>query len=301
MSISQLPHFPFKRPFGAEPPLEFAKLRKNSPVSKVAIVDEKTWAWLLTRHVDIRQVLSDNEHFSKIRTRPNFPELTAGGRIAAQSFRPTFVDMDPPEHTAQRGMVEPSICPAHTKAMLPMIQEITDKQIKEMMKSNEPSVDIVSSFALPMASTVMYRILGIPTKDMAYLSTCNAVRTNGSSTSAQASGAATEVVDYLKQLIVSKVEKPGSEKNLINTLINEQLKLKKIELDDLVQVVFLMLVAGNATMVSMIALGVSTFLQHPDQLAQLKADPRLYKNAVEELCRFHTASALATRKFNASF
>lgn len=184
---------------------------------------------------------------------------------------------------------------------MPMIQEVTDTFIGEMMKSKEASVDLVSAFALPMASTIMYRILGIPTKDMAFLSTCNAVRTNGSSTATQASAAATEVVDYLKQLIVSKAESPDGGNCLINTLINQQLKPKHIELDDLVQVVFLMLVAGNATMVSMIALGVSTFLQHPAQLAQLKADPSLYRNACEELCRLHTASALATRTFYKHF
>jgi hypothetical protein len=42
--------------------------------------------------------------------------------------------------------------------------------------------------------------------------------------------------------------------------------------------------------------GVVTLLQHPEQLAQLKADPSLVNNMVEELLRFHTASALATRR-----
>lgn len=133
----QLPHFPFKRPFGAEPPLEFSKLRKECPVSKVNIVDDKSWAWLLAKHVDICKVLSDNEHFSKVRTRPNFPELTKGGKLAAASHIPTFVDMDPPEHTRQRGMVSQRFAPEQVEMMVPMIQEITDHQIKEMMKETE--------------------------------------------------------------------------------------------------------------------------------------------------------------------
>ena len=33
--------------------------------------------------------------------RPGFPELNPGGKEAAKA-RPTFVDMDPPEHTKQR-------------------------------------------------------------------------------------------------------------------------------------------------------------------------------------------------------
>lgn len=49
-------------------------------------------------------------------------------------------------------------------------------------------------------------------------------------------------------------------------------------------------------MVTMINLGITTLLQHPDQLADLKKDPSLSKAFVEELCRFHQGSAMATRR-----
>jgi nitric oxide reductase len=39
-----------------------------------------------------------------------------------------------------------------------------------------------------------------------------------------------------------------------------------------------------------------TLFQHPEQLAQLKADPSLAPAFVEELCRYHTASALAIKR-----
>lgn len=42
--------------------------------------------------------------------------------------------------------------------------------------------------------------------------------------------------------------------------------------------------------------GVVTLLEHPDQLADLKKDPGLVKNTVDELLRYHTASALALRR-----
>lgn len=49
-------------------------------------------------------------------------------------------------------------------------------------------------------------------------------------------------------------------------------------------------------MVNMINLGVITLLQHPGQLAELKRDPSLARSFVEELCRFHQGSAMATRR-----
>jgi nitric oxide reductase len=50
-------------------------------------------------------------------------------------------------------------------------------------------------------------------------------------------------------------------------------------------------------MISIIALGIVTALQHPSQLSDLKSDPEKWSpRFVEELCRYHTASALATKR-----
>ncbi|GAB1215440.1 hypothetical protein ATERTT37_004630 [Aspergillus terreus] len=57
-----------------------------------------------------------------------------------------------------------------------------------------------------------------------------------------------------------------------------------------------LIMAGNATMVNMINLGVVTLLEHPSQLEELRRDPLLARKFVEELCRFHVASSFATRR-----
>lgn len=263
----------------------------------MSIVDVTAWAWLLTKPADICQVLDDNVHFSKCRTLPNFPELTRGGRLAAAK-NPTYVDMDPPQHTKSRAMSATAFTPPSVEQLTPFIQATANSKLKEMMKSPTKSADLVASFALPMASEIIYRILGIPLNDMAKLSEFNAIRTNGSSTATQASTANEELLRYLTDLVQQKAASVSlqQDRDIISTLIREQLKPGHLKLEELVQMTFLLLVAGNATMVSMISLGVVTFLQHPEQLKQVRADPTLMPNAARELCRFHTASALATRK-----
>jgi nitric oxide reductase len=42
--------------------------------------------------------------------------------------------------------------------------------------------------------------------------------------------------------------------------------------------------------------GIVTLFQNPTQLEALKVDPSLAPKFVEELCRYHTASAMATRR-----
>jgi len=289
---SLLPKFPFKRPQGSEPPAEYAELRAHQPVSQVKLWDDSP-AWLVTKHKDVCSVL-DDDRFSKIRTRHGFPELGPGGKAAA-SHKPTFVDMDAPEHTKQKAMVSPAFTREHIEAMRPSIQKTVDDCIQDMQKDGcYPPVDLVKGFAHVVPSQIIYSMLGIPTKDMDFLNSCNAVRTSGSTTSGEAATASKELTAYLDRLVSSKEKEPGDD--LVSKVVIEQLRPGHIEHEDLVQLTFLLLVAGNATMTSMICLGVVTLLQHPKQLDELKQNPDLVKGAVEELLRFHTASALATRR-----
>ncbi|EZF33780.1 hypothetical protein H109_00123 [Trichophyton interdigitale MR816] len=287
-----VPKFPFSRPRGAEPPVEYARLRETDPVSKVELWDGSQ-AWLVVKHKDICSVLTD-QRLSKQRNRPGFPELDAGGKEAAKR-KPTFVDMDPPDHMQQRSMVEPLFTREHIDGMRPHIQQTVDTLINEMIKGGgNPAVDIVEKLALPTASYIIYGILGVPFKDLKYLTQQAAIRSNGSATAAAASAANQELLDYIGGLVDQRITEPRDD--LISKLVIEQLKPGHLQRDDVIQMAFLMLVAGNATMVNMINLGIVTLFENPSQLADLKKDLSLVPQFVEELCRFHTASAMATRR-----
>ena len=53
---------------------------------------------------------------------------------------------------------------------------------------------------------------------------------------------------------------------------------------------------GNSFSLSKFLQGIVTLFQNPSQLQDLKANPSLAPLFVEELCRYHTASAMATRR-----
>jgi len=291
-TVSAPPKFPFARPAAAEPPVEYARLRATNPVSRVELWDG-SHPWLVVKHNDVCNVLTD-ERLSKERTRPGFPEMSAGGKAAAKN-KPTFVDMDPPSHGVYRGMVEPLFTREHVETMRPYIQKTVDSLLESITAEGcERPVDLTDKFALPVPSYIIYGILGVPFKDLDYLTQCNAIRSNGSATATEASNANRELLDYIGNLADQRSAEPKDD--LISKLITEQVRPGHIEKEDAVQMAFLMLIAGNATMVNMINLGVVTLLQHPDQLEELKADPTLAKDFVEELCRLHTSSAMATRR-----
>ncbi|BDD63563.1 hypothetical protein MAP00_008438 [Monascus purpureus] len=220
--------------------------------------------------------------------------MSAGGRAAAKN-RPTFVDMDPPAHMRQRSMATPFFTIEHIEAMRPEIQRVVDFFLDKMVKDGcTKPVDLVEKFSLPIPSYIIFKMLGVPFADFEKLTTINAVRTNGSSTAAEAANANKQLLEYLEGLVDKKIADPSSD--IISSLVTKQLEPGHIDKLDAVQIAFLLLVAGNATMVNMINLGVVTLLEHPDQLADLRDDPSLAKPFVEELCRFHVGSAYATRR-----
>lgn len=291
-TAAAVPKFPFSRVKGAEPPVEYAKLRASDPVSKVELWDGSQ-AWLVTKHKDICSVLTD-DRLSKQRNRPGFPELDAGG-VEAAKRKPTFVDMDKPDHMKQRGMIESLFTRNAIEKMRPSIQNTVDTLLDDMIKEGcQKPVDVVEKLALPVASYTIYGILGVPFEDLKFLTQQAAIRSNGSATATAASQANQELLDYIGQLVDKRMTQPKDD--LISKLVTEQVIPGHIQRDDAIQMAFLMLVAGNATMVNMINLGIVTLFENPSQLADLKKAPSLAPVFVSELCRFHTASALATRR-----
>ena len=59
LTLQAPPKFPFSRPSGTEPPLEYAQLRASDHVSQVELWDGSI-AWLVVKHKDICSVLTDN-------------------------------------------------------------------------------------------------------------------------------------------------------------------------------------------------------------------------------------------------
>ncbi|GAA1503981.1 cytochrome P450 [Sphaerisporangium rubeum] len=277
-ATTRLPGFPMDRQCPYHPPPGYTDLRAEGPAARVRLYDGRV-AWVVTGHADTRRLLLDRR-LSSDRSRADFPVLVP--RMAASKLV-ALVGMDPPEHDVQRRMLAPSFTVNRVKTLRPAITRIVTERIDALLAGG-PVADLVPRFALPVPSTVICELLGVPYDDHEFFEDQTRRMLMATSTAEQAATASGTLVAYFEKLIAKRIDDPGE--GLVGTLIRERLSTGELDRTQIASIVMFLLVAGHETTANMIGLSILTLLEHPEELNELRQDPHLIKEAVEELLRF---------------
>jgi pentalenic acid synthase len=272
--------FPQDRTCPYHPPTGYAPLRDGRALSRATLFDGRE-VWMVTGHSAARALLAD-PRLSTDRRRPDFPAPTA--RFAAvRDRRVALLGADDPEHQTQRRMMIPSFTVKRATGLRPRIQEIVDGLLDAMIAQGPPA-ELVSAFALPVPSMVICELLGVPYADHEFFEAQSRTLLRGP-TAADTQAARDRLEAYIGDLVDRKAggTEPGD--GVVDDLVHHQLREGTLDRDQLVSLAVILLVAGHETTANMISLGTYTLLQHPDRLAELRADPELLPAAVEELMR----------------
>nr|WSW67532.1 cytochrome P450 [Streptomyces sp. NBC_00995] len=272
--------FPQDRTCPYHPPTGYPRTsRGQRSVSRVRLFDGRT-VWLVTGHAEARALLVD-PRLSSDRENPAFPVFAR--RLAATTQRRVeLLGLDDPEHNVQRRMLIPSFTVRRAAALRPGIQEIVDRLLDAMVEQGPPA-ELVEAFALPVPSMVICALLGVPYADHEFFEAQSRKLLRGPAGS-DVEAARDALSAYFRALIERKRRDPGD--GLLDELIARQLETGAVDLEELVRLAQILLVAGHETTANMISLGTLTLLQHPDQLARLRAGGDGVPAAVEELLRF---------------
>ncbi|MFD9789982.1 cytochrome P450 [Streptomyces sp. NPDC059070] len=271
--------FPQDRTCPYHPPAAYGPLGSDGPLTQVTLFGGRT-AWFVTGHAEARALLAD-PRLSSDREHPAFPtptERAAGVRLR----RIELLGVDDPEHKSQRRKVIAGFTLKRTAALRPLIRETVDGLLDTLVAKGPPT-DLVATFALPVPSMVICALLGVPYGDHDFFEAQSRRLLRGP-TAADTEDARERLDDYLGELIDRKVREPGD--GLLDELVEDQLRTGGMDRAELVRMAVLLLVAGHETTANMISLGTFTLLEHPERLAELRADPSLMPAAVEELMRF---------------
>jgi cytochrome P450 len=287
---SPLPLYPMARQCPLHPAVELASLQSSEPIARVRLWNELE-AWLLTRHEDVRTILAD-PRISADSDRPGYPHVSAATAETREQF-PTFLQMDSPEHSFYRRMLTGDFTVKSTEARRGEVSQIVDEAIDALLQM-EPPVDFIEAFALVVPSAVISRMLGVPYTDHDFFQSRSRTLVSGHTTAEQARIATQEMRDYLSNLVSMKAREPTDD--LLSRLIVRHMQTGELSHDQVVATARLLLTGGHDTTANMIGLGTLAFLLNADQLAQLRSEQSLVRNAVEEMLRYFTITHLGRRR-----
>jgi cytochrome P450 len=260
-------------------------LRRAKPLLHIARYD----LWLATRYDDVKTILTDYRSFSS----------DFGAAMPADMPRGTLQDsiitVDPPLHTKLRNLVSRAFTPRAIANLHGRIEQITHELIDASIEGGR--IDLIGDLAYPLPVIVIAELLGIPPADRAAFKTwsdnvvASADRVFESRQAAQqtmhnAPDPAADMEPYFRTIIAQRHAEPRDD--LISKLIEAEVDGERLSEADVIGFATLLLVAGNVTTTSLIGNAVLTLLEHPQALAQLRADRSLLPGAIEEVLRYRS-------------
>ncbi len=280
----------------------YAELRQNEPVYAAKLPDGQT-AWLITRYDDVNRALKDERIFKdkrKLRKRAGLTRLP-GFLRSLEALERNMLDVDPPDHGRLRGLVHKGFTPRRVEQMAARVERLADERLFQM--GNGGSVDLLHEYALPIPTTIISEMLGIPAGDQGRFHRWSSdIVAASAASSVYSPGVLLRVlpslfrfVRYLKQVIAGKSAEPGDD--LISALVQAEEASDRLSADEVLAMVFLLVVAGHETTVNLIANGALALLQYREERERLRAEPGLYRSAVEELLRFYSPVEVATERY----
>jgi cytochrome P450 len=284
--------------FKANPYPTYAELRSTAPVHRVELPDG-LGIWLITRYDDVLAVLKD-ERFVKDWRKALTPEQLAQVPPippVMEALSRNMLDMDPPDHQRLRSLVSKAFTPRLIKRLRPRVQAIAAGLLDAVQDRGE--MDLIDDYAFPLPITVIAELLGVPAEDRDSFREWSDAAVSGNTTQEHLEKVLIPhmqaFTDYLHALFEEKRKNPKDD--LVSALLRAEEAGDKLSEDELLGMVFLLLVAGHETTVNLIGNGVLALLQHPDQLQKLRDDPSLIKPAVEELLRYDGPVETSTERF----
>jgi cytochrome P450 StaP len=288
----------------ANPYPVYQRYRDNDPVHWSPATAESAGAWYVFGYDDVASVLS-SQHFGRSSrvARPGDPAapalVPADHDILSRIVQNWLVFMDPPRHTALRSLVNKEFSPKVVTALRTRIKEIATNLIAE--RREKSTIELVDDFAAPLPILVISVLLGVPEDLCSWFREC-AVSLQEASTAragrradgyARAETAARELADYFRQ--EAQRRRGEDHHDLVSLLVHARDRGELLTDDEIIATCIHLLTAGHETTTNLICKSVLALLRNPDVLQELRANPELMRNAVDELVRYDSPVQMVSR------
>ncbi|MEV8015363.1 cytochrome P450 [Streptomyces sp. NPDC086554] len=274
---------------------EFAQLRQTEPVRwiaqppRISGFDDAGY-WAVTRHEDVKYVSTHPELFSSnLNTAViRFNETISRDQIEVQKL--IMLNMDPPEHTRVRQIVQRGFTPRSIRSLEDALRTRAHSIVETALANAAPdgSFDFVTNVAVELPLQAIAELIGVPQEDRTKIfdwSNKMAAYDDPEYAITEEVGAeaAMEIVSYAMNLAAARKECPA--KDIVSQLVAAEDE-GNLSGDEFGFFVILLAVAGNETTRNAITHGMHAFLTHPEQWELFKRERP--QTTAEEIVRWAT-------------
>ena len=272
----------------------YAKMRADAPVYRMP----ETGFYLVSNYEDLKAVLADPVTYSNDISIEQLAGDTAAelGRLYDEHLAEkgwahvqTLQRTDAPEHGRYRRLINRALTPSMVKAMLPSVERICDELIDSFVERGE--CDFVADFAFPLPGKVIAEQIGLDADAIttfkrwsdAMLSPAQGLLVDEASVKHYAEVEA-EAQHYLAALFDERRAHPTDD-ILSALLADSDDGDEPLSMHELQNLMNQLITGGYTTTADAIANAMMLLIEHPDQLALLRADRSLLRNFADESLR----------------
>ena len=284
---------PLDPEFRADPYPRLARLRERDPVNLTPI-----GFWRLLRYDDVARLLGG----ARCGMRTTDGLLPGVDESQPENRRLFMLQQDPPTHTRLRRLVSAAFTPRAINALRADVQRIVDGCLDRVAARG--AMDVIADLALPVPSTVICEMLGVPLADRDRFTTWTAKATHGLASQflspdalAEVQAAGMSLAAYFQDLIAERRTRLTDD--LLSALIRAEEAGDRLSQPELISQAIGLLIAGFETTIGLIGNGVRALVLHPAELAKLRARPDLVASTVEECLRWDGPIVLTGRVLHA--
>jgi len=262
-------------------------------------------AWLTADHALAHQLLRSDD-FSVTAIGKTLPgplgwleqKTMVKGRLHPL-LPPSMLSVEPPEHTRYRKTVSSVFTTRAVAALRERVERAATDLLDGVIAGPTDRVDVVDAYCAQLPVTVIGDILGVPDHDRPRILEFGELAAPSLDVGLswdqylRVERGLDGFTTWLEQHLGHLKRHPGDD--LMSQIIAAGDEGTRLSDEELRATAGLVLAAGFETTVNLLGNGIRILLEHPDQLAMLRADPDLWPGAVEEILRLESPVQLSAR------
>ncbi|MDG4667900.1 cytochrome P450 [Mycobacterium sp. 236(2023)] len=263
-------------------------LRANAPVSWVEAPGYNPF-WAITKHADIMAIERADEVFTNaprpVLLKAEQDALHAGVGIS------TLIHLDGPQHRDLRAVGANWFRPKAMRALQHRVDELAKIYVDHMAEVG-PECDFVQEVSVKFPLYVIMSLLGVPEQDFPMMLRLTQELLGNDDVEMQRkdadddTAALLEMFGYFTALTASRRENPTED--LASAIANAQIGGEPLSDIEIVSYYVIIATAGHDTTTGTISGGLRALIDHPVELARLRASPDMMTTAAEEMIRWVT-------------